>query len=133
MSRILSEKYRSKIMSAEEAAKIIKHGDNVGFSGFTGSGYPKAVPGALAEQIKAAHERGEAFVINSYTGASTAPEHDGALAEVNGVGMRMPYQSDPIMRNKMTARPSTTTYTCPTSPVRCARASGASWTSPSSR
>ncbi len=101
MSRILSEKYRSKIMSAEEAAKLIKHGDNVGFSGFTGSGYPKALPGALAAQIKAAHERGEAFVINSYTGASTAPEHDGALAEVNGVGMRMPYQSDPIMRNKI--------------------------------
>ena len=27
MTRILSEKYRSKVMSAEEAAKLIKNGD----------------------------------------------------------------------------------------------------------
>ena len=103
MSRILSEKYRSKVMSAEEAAKLIKNGDRVGFSGFTGSGYPKALPEALAAEIKAAHDKGDDFQIASYTGASTAPEHDGALAAVDGISMRMPYQSDPIMRNKINA------------------------------
>ncbi|HQD60791.1 MAG TPA: acetyl-CoA hydrolase/transferase family protein [Propioniciclava tarda] len=99
MTRILSEKYRSKVMSAEEAAKLIKNGDTIGFAGFTGSGYPKALPVALAAQIKAAHARGDEFRINVLTGASTAPELDGALAETGGVGMRMPYQSDPSMRN----------------------------------
>ena len=99
MSRILSEKYRSKVTTAEEAAKMIKNGDSVGFAGFTGSGYPKALPVALAEEIKAAHSRGDEFKINVLTGASTAPELDGALAEVGGVAMRMPYQSDPHMRN----------------------------------
>ncbi len=99
MSRILSEKYRSKVMSAEEAAKLIKNGDTIGFAGFTGSGYPKALPVALAAEIKAAHARGDEFKVNVFTGASTAPELDGALAEVGGVGMRMPYQSDPYMRN----------------------------------
>ncbi len=99
MSRILSEKYRSKVMSAEEAAKLIKHGDTIGFAGFTGSGYPKEFPVALAEQIKAAHARGDDFKVNVFTGASTAPELDGALAETGGVDMRMPYQSDPKMRN----------------------------------
>ena len=99
MTRILSEKYRSKVMGAEEAARLIKNGDTIGFAGFTGSGYPKVIPGALAAEIKAAHGRGEEFKVNVLTGASTAPELDGALADVGGVAMRMPYQSDPHMRN----------------------------------
>jgi succinyl-CoA:acetate CoA-transferase len=103
MSRIANAEFRSKVCSAEDAAKIIKNGMNVGFSGFTGAGYPKAVPVALAAQIKAAHDRGEEFMIGVLTGASTAPEMDGALAEVDGVRYRMPYQSDPIMRNKINA------------------------------
>ena len=35
-------------LSAEAAAALIPPGANVGMSGFTGSGYPKLVPGALA-------------------------------------------------------------------------------------
>ena len=99
MTRILSEKYRSKVMGAEEAARLIKNGDTIGFAGFTGSGYPKVIPGALAAEIEAAGGRGEEFKVNVLTGASTAPELDGALADVGGVAMRMPYQSDPHMRN----------------------------------
>ncbi len=83
---------------------MIKNGDRVGFSGFTGAGYPKVCARRwLAEQIKAAHDAGDEFQIASYTGASTAPEHDGALAAVDGISMRMPYQSDPVMRNKINA------------------------------
>ena len=103
MSRIDSAAFRAKVCSADEAASRIKHGMNVGFSGFTGAGYPKAVPGALAAQIKAAHDRGEEFMIGCFTGASTAPELDGTLAEVDGISFRMPYQSDPVMRNKINA------------------------------
>ncbi|MDR3360010.1 MAG: succinate CoA transferase, partial [Bifidobacteriaceae bacterium] len=33
--------------------------------------------------------------------ASTAPELDGALAEADGIGFRMPYQSDPSLRSKI--------------------------------
>jgi len=47
-SRILCKALQGKIMSADEAAALIVSGDNVGMSGFTGSGYPKAVPAALA-------------------------------------------------------------------------------------
>ncbi|HMC03841.1 MAG TPA: propionyl-CoA--succinate CoA transferase, partial [Cellulomonadaceae bacterium] len=85
-------------MSADDAAALIHNGDNIGFSGFTGAGYPKAVPGALATRIKAAHARGDEFRVGVYTGASTAPELDGALAETGGISFRAPYQSDPIMR-----------------------------------
>jgi succinyl-CoA:acetate CoA-transferase len=103
MSRIDNEAFRKLVTTAEEASKFIKHGMNVGFSGFTGSGYPKEVPGALAAHIKAAHDRGEEFQIGVWTGASTAPELDGTLAEVDGISFRTPYQSDPIMRNKINA------------------------------
>lgn len=99
MTRVQNDRFRSKLMSAEDAARLIKNGESIGFAGFTGSGYPKSVPVALAAEIKAAHARGEEFRVNVFTGASTAPELDGALAEADGVGMRMPYQSDPYMRN----------------------------------
>lgn len=100
-ARIAHDTFRQKIMSASDAAALIKHGMNLGFSGFTGSGYPKALPVALAEKIKEAHARGEEFQVGVWTGASTAPELDGELADVNGISYRMPYQSDPSMRNKI--------------------------------
>ena len=48
MSRISCPVLAAKVAKAEEAVAYIHHGDNVGFSGFTGAGYPKAVPAALA-------------------------------------------------------------------------------------
>jgi succinyl-CoA:acetate CoA-transferase len=90
-------------MSAEEAAALIPSGVNVGMSGFTGAGYPKVLPAALAKRIMAANQRGERFKISVWTGASTAPELDGALATVDGIEMRLPYQSDPTCRKRINA------------------------------
>ena len=100
-SRVLHPLFREKIMSAEAAAAQIMPGDNIGMSGFTGSGYPKAVPQELAKRIEAAHARGEEFRVSVWTGASTAPELDGVLAQADGMDMRLPYQSDPICRKKI--------------------------------
>jgi succinyl-CoA:acetate CoA-transferase len=102
-SRIQHAGLRAKVMSAQEAAAFIRPGTTVGMSGFTGSGYPKAVPLALAERISAAHARGEDFRIDLHTGASTSSEMDGALAESGGVALRTPFQSDPTMRAKINA------------------------------
>ncbi|MDU7503640.1 MAG: succinate CoA transferase, partial [Corynebacterium kroppenstedtii] len=101
--RIANPKLQGLIMSADEAAAKINPGDQIGFSGFTGAGYPKEFPQALARRIKEAHDRGEEFKVNVMTGASTAPELDGALAEVNGINWRMPYQSDPTLRKRINA------------------------------
>jgi succinyl-CoA:acetate CoA-transferase len=90
-----------RIMSAEEAAALIQPGDNVGMSGFTGAGYPKAVPLALAKRIMDENINGRKFRIGVWTGASTAPELDGALAMVDGIELRLPYQSDPVSRKKI--------------------------------
>jgi succinyl-CoA:acetate CoA-transferase len=90
-------------MSPDEAAEFIRPGDNVGMSGFTGAGYPKMVPGALVRRVEDAAKRGDRFTVSVWTGASTAPELDGALAAVDAIDMRMPYQSDPVSRAKINA------------------------------
>jgi succinyl-CoA:acetate CoA-transferase len=101
--RIESRAVAGKVMSADDAAALIRPGANVGMSGFTGAGYPKAVPEALARRIAAANASGDPFAISVWTGASTAPEIDGALAAVDGIELRMPYQSDPVSRAKINA------------------------------
>ncbi|CEA09882.1 Succinyl-CoA:coenzyme A transferase [Arthrobacter saudimassiliensis] len=99
--RILHPGLRNLLMSADQAASLIKPGMTVAMSGFTGAGYPKAVPQALAAQMEAAHTRGEEFRIKVLTGASTAPELDGVLAKAGGMELRLPYQSDPEMRRRI--------------------------------
>jgi succinyl-CoA:acetate CoA-transferase len=101
--RVQNSQLRGRLMSAEAAAALIPSGANVGMSGFTGAGYPKAVPQALAARIERAADAGEPFRIGLWTGASTAPELDGALARVHGVQMRLPYQSDPTSRKQINA------------------------------
>ena len=92
--------YQDLVVSAEEAAKYVNNGDRVGISGFTGAGYPKALPTAIAEKATKAHEAGEEFKIDVFSGASTAPDCDGVLAEADALRFRAPYNSDPVLRNK---------------------------------
>lgn len=93
LNRVRNKDLQAKIVTAEEAAAIIKPGMNVGTSGFTPSGYPKAVPMALAARMEKEH-----FQINLWTGASTGDEEDGALARADGIKFRMPYQTNNDMR-----------------------------------
>ena len=102
-SRIQHELLKQKIMTAEAAAMMIANGDHVGMSGFTGAGYPKMVPQALAKRIEQANQGDAKFSIGVWTGASTAPELDGALAKVGAINMRLPYQSDPTCRARINA------------------------------
>lgn len=101
--RVANPSLRSRIMSAEDAASLIAGGSTVGMSGFTGSGYPKAVPMALAARIEAEHAAGNPFRVRVWTGASTGPELDGALAKADGIEFRLPYNSDPVAREKINA------------------------------
>src|SRR5512142_3521504 len=102
-SRVLNATLAQRAMSAEEAAALIGSGTRIGMSGFTGSGYPKAVPLALARRIADANLRGQKFQVSIYTGASTGPELDGALAMAGGINLRLPYQSDPETRKRINA------------------------------
>ena len=91
--RVRNKKLQEKIVSAEEAAAFIKPNMNIGTSGFTPAGYPKAVPLALAKRMEK-----EPFTINLWTGASVGKELDGALAKVGGIKKRMPYQTNKELR-----------------------------------
>ncbi len=100
-TRIAHPGLAAKRTDAARAAEWIEPGMAVGMSGFTGAGYPKAVPQALAARIEAARARGDAFALRVLTGASTAPELDGALARAGGIDFRLPYQSDPELRARI--------------------------------
>lgn len=99
MDRIRCEKLKEKIMSPDEAAKLINDGDFVGTSGFTPAGYPKAVPSALARRV----DGGEKIQIDLMTGASVGPELDGFLAERGIIRRRYPYQTNSSLRNSINA------------------------------
>ncbi|MEL4356806.1 MULTISPECIES: acetyl-CoA hydrolase/transferase family protein [unclassified Luteococcus] len=101
--RIKNAALLGKVMSADDAAQFVEHGARVGMSGFTGAAYPKALPTAIANRAREAHQAGREYQIDLFTGASTAPDCDGVLAEANALRFRMPYQSDPTMRAAINA------------------------------
>ena len=92
-NRIRNKVLKEKIISADGAASMIKSGMTIGCSGFTPSGYPKAVPLALIKK-----DKGEDFNINILTGASVGSELDGVLAQAGLINRRYPYQSDKNLR-----------------------------------
>lgn len=88
-------------LAPEEAAALIRHGDAVGFSGFTPAGAAKAVPRALARRARELHAAGEPFSLRVLTGASTGPALDDALAEADAIAWRAPYQSSKPLRQRI--------------------------------
>lgn len=91
-------------MTADEAARFVKNGFNVGFSGFTPAGAPKAVPTAIAKMAEEEHAKGIEFQINIFTGASTGDMLDGALARAHAIKFRTPYQSNKDLRTAINAQ-----------------------------
>jgi propionyl-CoA:succinyl-CoA transferase len=91
------------VLTAEEAALLIQHGQTVGFSGFTPAGAAKAIPVAIGKRAAEEHAAGRDFKIGVLTGASTGPSLDGALAKANAISFRTPYQSDPWLRAQINA------------------------------
>lgn len=90
-------------ITADEAAMLVNHNDNVGFSGFTHAGCPKAVPLALAARAEREHAEGREFRIGMFTGASTGDSIDGALARAKAINFRTPYQTNRDLRNAVNA------------------------------
>lgn len=93
--RIRCKKLQNKVMAAEEAALLIEDGMTVAVSGFTPSGCPKAVPLALAEQVRSGQRK---LRINLLSGASTGPEVDNVFGELDMVARRIPYITSTPMR-----------------------------------
>jgi len=86
----------SKVMTAAQAAQLIKTGMSVGMSGFTRAGDAKAMPLALVERA-----RKEPLALTLLTGASLGNDSDGLMADAGVIARRMPFQSDAALRRKI--------------------------------
>jgi len=93
-----------KFMTAEQAAQLVHHDQNVGFGGFTPAGCPKVVPAAIAKRAEEEHAKGNPFQIGMFTGASTGDMLDGNLARAKAIKFRTPYQSNKDLRALLNAR-----------------------------
>lgn len=93
--RIRGEQLKSKVMTAHEASLFIQNGMTIATSGFTPSGYPKAVPLAIADRATS----GEKIELTLITGASVGEELDGAFAKAGVTTRRFPYQTNESCRN----------------------------------
>lgn len=102
-SRIRDDRFRALVTDAATAVAHIHDGDTVAISGFASAGTPKAFAPALADRIRAVRAAGGTMAVNLLTGASVANECEQVLAEVDGVALRMPYQSEPTARRKINA------------------------------
>ncbi|MDD6472916.1 MAG: acetyl-CoA hydrolase/transferase family protein [Bacteroidales bacterium] len=89
--------------SAAEAAQLIKHGYNIGLSGFTPAGTAKAVTAELAKIAEAEHAAGRPFQIGIFTGASTGDSCDGCLSRAKAIRYRAPYTTNPDFRKCVNA------------------------------
>lgn len=97
LNRIRSKELQAKVMSADEAALIIKDGMTIGTSGFTPSGYPKSIPLAVAARVEA----GEKIKVDLLTGASVGVELDETWGSLGMINRRMPYQTSTSVRNSL--------------------------------
>ena len=99
--RLRCKKLEDKIMSAEDAAWLIKEGMTVAVSGFTPSGNPKAVPLAISRQVR---EGERTLHINLLSGASTGKEIDNDFAELGIILHRYPYTTSKAFRNEVNGK-----------------------------
>jgi len=96
--RIRRKELLNKVMSAEQAAALVKNGMTVGMSGFTRAGDAKAVPLAMAARAKT-----EPFSVCLMTGASLGHDIDKLLCEAGVTKRRLPFQTDPTLRKAINA------------------------------
>lgn len=94
LKRIRNKALRGLLTTADDAANCVEDGMNVGMSGFTPAGYPKAVPLAIAQKVRS----GKTLKINVFTGASVGGEIDGELTRAGAIKRRYPYQTDEDLR-----------------------------------
>lgn len=95
MSAILKQRvryapYLKKLRTPEQTVELFKHGQYIGWSGFTGVGAPKVVPTALANHVEKNNLQGQ-LAFNLFIGASAGPE-ESRWADNNMILRRAPHQ-----------------------------------------
>jgi acetyl-CoA hydrolase len=91
-NRIRCKTLHGKIKTVEEVVPFFKDGMNLGWSGFTPVGYPKAIPKALADHVESNNLQGR-LRFNLLIGASVGTETEDRWAALDMIARRWPYQS----------------------------------------
>ena len=91
--RIKSEPLRKRVLTAEEAAGLVRDGERIGTCGTMTAGYPVSFFEALSQR----GEKGERFKIDLWSCAPLGPEVDGKLAETGLLNRRFAHQANPAL------------------------------------
>ena len=83
-SRVRRPSYLAKLAQPEDLIDLFPHNSYIGWSGFTGVGYPKKVPTALAEHVEKNNLQGK-LKYNLFVGASSGAETENRWARNNMV------------------------------------------------
>lgn len=89
--RIRHPSFFNKVKTAEELVPFFKDGMYLGWSGFTGVGYPKVLPVALADHVEKNNLQGK-MKFNLFVGASTGVETEDRWAKLDMIDRRTPHQ-----------------------------------------
>ncbi|KAJ5183773.1 hypothetical protein N7492_001389 [Penicillium capsulatum] len=90
-SRVRRPSYLNKLAKAEDLIDLFPHGSYIGWSGFTGVGYPKKIPTALADHVEKNKLEGQ-LKYNLFVGASSGAETENRWARLNMIERRSPHQ-----------------------------------------
>ncbi|KAK0249404.1 acetyl-CoA hydrolase [Friedmanniomyces endolithicus] len=90
-SRVRRPSYLKKLAKAEDLIHHFPNGTYIGWSGFTGVGYPKKVPTILAEHVEKNNLQGK-LKYNLFVGASSGAETENRWAKNNMIERRAPHQ-----------------------------------------
>ncbi|KAJ6172479.1 acetyl-CoA hydrolase Ach1 [Penicillium chermesinum] len=90
-SRIRRPSYLNKLAKPEDLIDLFPHGTSIGWSGFTGVGYPKKVPTALADHVEKNNLQGK-LKYDLFVGASSGAETENRWARLNMIERRSPHQ-----------------------------------------
>jgi len=91
-SRVQRKALLDKVVTAEDCIGFFKDGMDLGWSGFTPAGYPKAVPIALADHVEKNNLQGK-LRFNLFIGASVGAETEDRWATLDMIDRRWPYQT----------------------------------------
>ncbi|KAJ9666885.1 acetyl-CoA hydrolase [Coniosporium apollinis] len=90
-ARVPRQSYLKKLAKPEDLIDYFPHGSYIGWSGFTGVGYPKKIPTALAEHVERNNLQGK-LKYNLFVGASSGAETENRWARNNMIERRAPHQ-----------------------------------------
>lgn len=90
-SRVRRPSYLKKLAKADDLIDLFPHNSYVGWSGFTGVGYPKKIPTALADHVEKNALQGK-LKYNLFVGASSGAETENRWARLDMIERRSPHQ-----------------------------------------